>query len=225
LLVRYMAIRSSREVEVGRRIAVSWVLLAYWGAAFVGIVAIGLLPDVPADREQIMPLMALKLLPAWLAGLAIAGAIAAMMSTADSQLLVATSAVVEDVYARVLRPDADPSRLVLYSRIATVGVALVALWLAFGNQDFVFEAVEYAWTGLASAFGPVLLLSLRWKRMTKEGALAGMIAGAVSTVVWKNVGGLSDMLDIKLACFLIGLLFAVGTAAVTRPPAPISRPG
>lgn len=217
LLVRYMAIRSAREVEVGRRIAVSWVLLAYWGAAFVGIVAIGLLPDAPADREQIMPLMALQLLPAWMAGLAIAGAIAAMMSTADSQLLVATSALVEDVYARVLRPGGDPSRLVLYSRLATVGVALVALWLAFGNEDFVFEAVEYAWTGLASAFGPVLLLSLRWKGMTKEGALAGMIAGAVSTVVWKNVEGLNDLLDIKLACFLIGLLFAAGTAALSRP--------
>jgi sodium/proline symporter len=218
LLVRYMAIRSSREVEVGRRIAVSWVLLAYWGAAFVGIVAIGLLPEAPADRERIMPLLALQLLPAWLAGLAIAGAIAAMMSTADSQLLVATSAVVEDVYVRVLRPAADPARLVLYSRIATVAVALVALWLAFGNRDFVFEAVEYAWTGLASAFGPVLLLSLRWKRMTREGALAGMVAGAVSTVVWRNVG-LGDVLDIKLACFLIALLAALGAAALTRPPA------
>jgi sodium/proline symporter len=218
LLVRYMAIRSAREVEVGRRIAVSWVLLAYWGAALIGIVGIGLLPEAPADREQVMPLLALQLLPAWLAGFAVAGAIAAMMSTADSQLLVATSAVVEDVYARVLRPGGSPARLVLISRLATLAVAMVALALAFRSREFVFEAVEYAWTGLASAFGPALLLSLRWKRMTRAGALAGMIAGAVSTVVWRNVEGLSGVLDIKLACFLIALLCAAGTAMLTRPP-------
>ncbi len=220
LLTRYMAIRSEREVETGRKIAVSWVLLSYWGAAFVGILAIALIPEMPADREQIMPLMALKLLPAWLAGLAIAGAIAAMMSTADSQLLVATSTVVEDVYVRLLKPRADAARLVLLSRLATLVIAAVALFLAFRTREFVFDAVEYAWTGLASAFAPVLLLSLRWKGMTRWGALAGMVAGAASTVVWKNVPGLNEILDMKLACFLVGLLAAwlgaVATAGERR---------
>jgi sodium/proline symporter len=215
LLVRYMAIRSEKEVQTGRRIAVSWVLLSYWGAAFVGILAIALLPDMPADREQIMPLMALKLLPAWLAGLAIAGAIAAMMSTADSQLLVATSAVVEDVYVRLLRPEADAARLLFISRLATLAIAVVALLLAFRTREFVFDAVEYAWTGLASAFAPVLLLSLRWKGMTRWGALAGMIVGAASTVLWKNVDGLNALLDMKLACFLLGLAATVVTSRAT----------
>lgn len=216
LLARYMAIRSEAEVDQGRKYAVSWVLLSYWGAAFIGILAIALIPDMPADREQIMPLMALKLLPAWLAGLAIAGAIAAMMSTADSQLLVATSAVVQDVYVRLLRPKEDAARLLLISRFATLVIAVIALLLAFKTREFIFDAVEYAWTGLASAFGPVLLLSLRWKGMTRWGALAGMISGAGSTVVWKNTPGLNDLLDMKLACFLIALLFTYGVARLTQ---------
>ncbi|NNE44231.1 MAG: sodium/proline symporter, partial [Gemmatimonadetes bacterium] len=216
LLARYMAIRSPDEVDTGRKFAVSWVLLSYWGAAFVGIAAIGLLPDLAhADREQVMPLLALKLLPAWLAGLAIAGAIAAMMSTADSQLLVATSAIIEDVYVKIFKPAVSPERLVLYSRFATVVIAGVALYLAFRSQEFVFKSVEYAWTGLASSFAPALLLSLRWKRFTRWGALAGMLAGTVSTVVWKNSEALSGVLDIKLATFLIALIAAVGVALVT----------
>jgi sodium/proline symporter len=224
LLARYMAIRSPEDVRTGQTIAVMWVLLAYWGAAFVGIMAIGLLPDLDyANREQVMPLLALKLLPGWLAGLAIAGAMAAMMSTADSQLLVATSALIEDVYVKLVRPTVDAARLVLLSRLATIGIAAVALFLAFRSKDFIFDSVEYAWTGLASSFAPVLLLSLRWKQMTRWGALAGMVSGMVSTIVWKNVDVLGAFLDIKLATFLIALLFAVGTSLATRSEAGESR--
>ncbi|GJM45101.1 MAG: sodium:proline symporter [Gemmatimonadota bacterium] len=210
LLTRFMAMRRPEDATLGRKVAVSWVLLAYWGAAFTGIVAIGLLPGLEAaDRERVMPLMATLLLPAWLAGLAIAGGIAAMMSTADSQLLVATSAVIEDIYVRLFRPQVSAARLVLLSRLATIGIAAVALVLAYRNQDFVFDSVEYAWTGLASSFAPVLLLGLRWQRMSRVGAMAGMVGGMVSTVIWKNVDGLGALLDIKLATFLIALLLAV----------------
>ena len=213
LLARFMAIRRPSEVRDGHTVAVSWVLLAYWGAAFVGIMAIGLLPDVTyADREQVMPLLALKLLPAWVAGLAIAGAFAAMMSTADSQLLVATSALIEDVYVRILKPKVEAARLVLYSRLATIVLAGLALLLAYRSKEFIFKSVEYAWTGLGSSFGPVLLLALRWKRLTKGGALAGMVGGTVSTVLWKNVPSLGLLLDIKLATFLIALVLAVGVS-------------
>jgi len=218
LLVRFMAIRSEKEVATGRRVAVSWVLLAYWGAALMGILAVGLLPGLEgSEREHVMPLLATMLLPAWLAGLAIAGGMAAMMSTADSQLLVATSALVEDVYARIFRPNTSATRLVLLSRLATVLVAGVALFLAYRSHEFVFESVEYAWTGVASSFAPVLLLGLRWKGMSRDGALAGMLGGMVSTVVWKNVEGLGAVLDMKLATFLIALLLAWGVSRL-RPP-------
>jgi sodium/proline symporter len=213
LLQRYMAIRRSSEVREGQTIAMAWVLLAYWGAAFIGLVGIGLLPGLD-DPEQVMPLMAKSLLPAWLAGLAIAGAIAAMMSTADSQLLVAASALVEDVYAKLLGRRAEPSRLVLLSRAATVAIAGVALLLAFVNQQLIFDWVAYAWAGLGSSFGPPLLLALRWKRMTKAGALAGMLGGMASTILWQNVTALNEVLDLKLASFLVslGLCLAVSLA-------------
>ena len=210
LLARFMAIRRTSEVRTGATIAVAWVLLAYWGAAFIGLVAIGVLPGVEAaDREQVMPLLALSLLPAWLAGLALAGAIAAMMSTADSQLLVVTSAVVEDFYVRLLKRKADGATLVRLSRVATIGIAGVALVLAFRNREFIFDSVEYAWTGLGSSFGPVLLLALRWKRLSTTGAFAGMAAGMISTILWKNVPELGAWLDMKLATFALAFAAAI----------------
>jgi sodium/proline symporter len=131
------------------------------------------------------------------------------MSTADSQLLVVTSAVVEDFYVRLLRRKVDAARLVTISRFTTVAVAGVALWLAFRNRDFIFDSVEYAWTGLGSSFGPVLLLALRWKRFSKAGAFAGMLADMVSTIAWKNVDSLGSVLDMKLATFLIAFTAAI----------------
>ncbi len=214
LLTRYMAIRAPEEVCHGRTIAMGWVLLAYWGAAFIGLVGIGLAPGLE-DPEQIMPILAVQLLPAWFAGLAIAGGIAAMMSTADSQLLVATSALVEDIYAKLLRPATDPKRLVFLSRMATLLIAGIALGLAFDNEQRVFDWVAYAWAGLGSSFGPPLLLTLRWKRTTQSGVLAGMVGGLVSTVAWQNVDALGDLLDIKIASFVISFALVVGVSWLT----------
>jgi sodium/proline symporter len=227
LLTRYMAIRRPEEVRTGQTVAMSWVLLAYWGAVFVGLVGIGLVDAglLPAfdDPEQVMPRLAIALLPAWLAGLAVAGAIAAMMSTADSQLVVATSAVIEDIYARLLKPATSPRRLLLYSRLATVGIAAVALFLAFRNERLIFDWVAYAWAGLGSSFGPVLILSLRWRRTTKAGALAGMLGGMVSTIVWQNVAALNAALDLKVASFVIALVLAVGVSLATSRPHTATR--
>jgi len=217
LLTRYMAIRRPEETRQGRTIATTWVLLAYWGAAFVGLAGLGLLPGLE-DPEQVMPLLARQLLPAWFAGLAIAGAIAAMMSTADSQLLVATSALVHDVYARFVNPAAPARRLVLLSRLATVVIAAIALALAFANQQLIFDWVAYAWAGLGSSFGPPLLLALRWKRVTKAGVLAGMLGGTASTILWHNVAALGAALDIKIASFAVSLLLVWTVSLATAPP-------
>jgi sodium/proline symporter len=216
LLVRYMAIRKPEHVRKGTVIAVSWVLCAYWGAAFIGLAGIGILGNSLADQEQVMPLLATTLLPGWIAGVIIAGAIAAMMSTADSQLLVATSSVVEDVYARLINAHASPSLLVRLSRLFTVIIAGAALYLAFFNQDLIFDMVAYAWSGLGSSFGPPLLLSLRWRSTTKWGVLAGMLGGACSTVLWKNVALLNAAIDIKLASFLISLILVVVVSMLTK---------
>jgi sodium/proline symporter len=205
LLTRYMAIRNPRHLRQGTAIAMTWVLIAYWGAVMIGLVGVGVLGTELADAETVMPLLAKALMPGWIAGLIIAGAIAAMMSTADSQLIVSVSAVIEDVYVKLFHPSASPRRLVTLSRIATVVIAAVALYLAFQNKDLIFNMVAYAWSGLGSSFGPPLLLSLRWKRVRRWGVLAGMLSGMASTILWKNVDVLGQALDIKLASFLISL--------------------
>ncbi len=215
LLTRYMAIRRARDLRKSTVIAMVWVLCAYWGAAFIGLAGHGVLGSELADQEQVMPLLAKALLPGWIAGLVIAGAIAAMMSTADSQLLVATSSVIEDLYARFLKRDANPALLVTASRVCTVAIAGVALGLAFANQDLIFSLVEYAWTGLGSSFGPALLLALWWRGTTRWGVLAGMLAGTGSTILWKNVGALENLVDIKLASFVIGFLAVWCVSLVT----------
>jgi len=224
LLSRYMAIRNPAHLRQGTSIAMAWTLIAYWGAAMIGLVGVGILGPGLADAETVMPYLAKALMPGWIAGLMIAGAIAAMMSTADSQLIVCVSAVIEDVYVRILRPDADPKRLVALSRIATLVIAGIALVLAFRNQDLIFNMVAYAWSGLGSSFGPPLLLSLRWRRVRRWGVLAGMLSGMASTIVWKNVAVLKDALDIKLATFLISLALTIVVSLAIRDEAGSSKP-
>jgi sodium/proline symporter len=219
LLTRYMAIKRPREIRRGTLIAMIWVLIAYWGAAMIGIVGAGWFEQSLADQEQVMPLLARALLPGWIAGLVLAGAIAAMMSTADSQLIVVTSAVVEDLYVKLMGARRDQAALVRISRAVTIAVSAVALGLAFQNTDLIFNLVSYAWSGLGASFGPPLLLSLRWKRTTFPGALAGMLTGAVSNVAWRNVGALDDLLDHKLATFLLALLATWAVSLATGRPA------
>ncbi len=216
LLTRYMAAKGVRQLKTGAGVAIGWVLVAYWSAPLVGMVGVGLLGPDLADPEMVMPLVAKFLLPGWLAGIFIAGAVAAMMSTADSQLLVATSAVVEDFYVRILgKEKTDGKKILLVSRLATLGVALVALVLAFSSKEMIYDMVAYAWAGLGSSFGPPLLLSLRWKRITRSGALAGMLAGTISNIIWNNVGALNDAIDLKFATFVFSLVFTVAVSLMT----------
>ena len=218
LLSRYMAIKHHTEVKRGRLIAMIWVLVAYWGAPMIGIVAAGTFISGVADPETVMPLLARELMPGWIAGLMIAGAVAAMMSTADSQLIVITSSLVEDIYVRMIRPSVSPRRLIFLSRVATFLASAVALLLAFSSKDLIFDMVAYAWSGLGSSFGPPLLLSLRWKRTTGYGVLAGMLAGTISNIIWKNVSVLEQGLDLKLATFVISFAITVAVSLLTPAP-------
>ena len=215
LLTRYMAIRKTSELPKSGAIAMGWTLLSYWGAPFIGIVGLAILGPDLADPEQVMPLLAKALMPGWLAGLMIAGATAAMMSTADSQLLVASSAVVEDICVRLLGIRASAAKLVLMSRAATVviaGIALYLAWASLNNSRIIDATVSYAWTGLGASFGPPLLLALWWKRTRRAGALAGMVGGMVATILWKNFESLGAVLDIKAAAVLISALLVVSVS-------------
>jgi len=224
LVTRYMAIRKTSELRAGGLIAMGWTLVSYWGAPMIGLVGLAVLGPDLADPEQVMPLLALELMPGWLAGLMIAGATAAMMSTADSQLIVVTSTIVEDVYVRMFRPRVTPGRLVLLSRLATVAVALVAFALAYAahrGSSLIDTMVAYAWTGLGASFGPPLLLALWWRRTTRTGALSGMVGGMVATVAWHNTPALGAVLDIKAAAVLVSAALVVGVSVVTRARAPV----
>jgi sodium/proline symporter len=218
LLTRYMAIRRTSELRQGGMIAMGWTLLSYWGAPFIGVVGVAVLGPNLGDPEQVMPLLAKELMPGLIAGLMIAGATAAMMSTADSQLLVATSTLIEDIYVRLLRPKTSPARLVTLSRIATVVIAFVAFLLAYSallGSALIDTMVAYAWTGLGASFGPPLVFALWWKGTTRQGALAGMLGGMTATIVWQNVPELGEMLDIKAAAVLVSAALVLVVSLMT----------
>jgi len=153
-----------------------------------------------------MPYMATNLLPAWLAGVFISGAIAAMMSTADSQLLVVSSSVIEDFYNKILGKNKPDNVLLNYSRIITIVVGIVAFFIAYTSEDLIIELVSYAWSGLGASFGPALLLMLYWRRTTKEGIVAGMITGFVTTIVWKDIAVLDDFITVRFTSFAFAFI-------------------
>jgi sodium/proline symporter len=219
LLTRFMAIRHPDDLRKGSMIAMSWVVIAFWGAILVGIAGLahfgvgGL-----EDPEYVMPQVATLFLPAGIAGIVISAAIAAMMSTADSQLLVATSALSEDIYHQLVNEEASQRRLVALSRIGTVLIGVIAFLLALGAEERVYWFVLYAWAGLGAAFGPGMVLSLWWKRTTKWGVFAGMVVGSVTTVVWHNVSALRELVYELVPAFAFALAAVVIVSLVTKPP-------
>ncbi len=218
-LTRYMSIADPEQIRVGRWIAIVWGVLAFVGAICIGIVGIYRYGGAAAfaDQEQIMPALATDLLPGWLAGIFISGAIAAMMSTADSQLLVGTSAVAEDMIHRTLKVEVSPERLVSLSRVVAIGLGLSALLLAWTSREFVFGLVSYAWGGLGASFGPVILLTLYWKRLTGPAVVASMLTGTVVTIIWSEIDVLENALSARASAFLLALAVALGVSLLAQP--------
>ncbi len=216
LVTKFMAIRSVDEVRVGRRVAIWWTALAYGGASLVGVVGITLVHygvlggadavAVAGDQERILPVLAGMLFPAWIAGILIAGAVAAMMSTADSQLLIATSTLVEDFWARALGRELSPRASVTAGRLVTLAVGAVAFVLAATSDDLIYDVVSLAWAGLGASFGPALLLSLHWRGMNGRGVLWGMVTGSLVTVLWVTLPGLDAIVSVRLVSWVLALL-------------------
>ena len=184
ILVRFMAARSRRTIHRARLIALAWGALVLYGAVLLGNAARVAVPSI-VDPEQAYPILATQLLPSVLAGIMLAAIVSAMMSTADSQLLVIASAVSRDFIQKILSPRASERVLGIITRLTVLVLGLIALLVALVNVRAVFWFVLFAWSGLGSAFGPPMLLSLTWKRTSRAGALAGMLSGFVVTVVWK----------------------------------------
>ncbi len=217
LIIRYMAIKNSKDIKKSRRIAYFWAIPAFFGAFTIGLLAYRLYGQgIVSDPEQIMPYMAKNLLPAWFAGLLISGAMAAMMSTADSQLLVTTSAISEDILHKIGKKKYSPKKMLKTSRLITLFVGLLAFVLAWFSTDLIFKLVSYAWSGLGSSFGPVLICMIYWKKITKEGAIAGMLTGSITTIIWKNIYVLQHFIAERFISFVLAFFVIIIVSKFTR---------
>ena len=188
ILVRFMAIKSTKEIPQATRIAMTWVILSLAAAVAVGMVGTVYLSTTleGTNAETVFLLMTNQLFPPIVAGLVLSAVLAAIMSTASSQLLVAASAFAQDFYKTLLRKDADQSELVWISRASVLIIASIAVFLGFNPDSFILDMVAYAWAGFGAAFGPAILMSLFWRRTTRNGIIAGIIVGGVTVLAWKQ---------------------------------------
>jgi sodium/proline symporter len=188
-----MAAESLAAIPQARRIGMTWMVLCLFGAMAVGFFGIAWFaahPDlagpVTANHERVFIELSQLLFNPWVAGVLLSAILAAIMSTLSCQLLVCSSALTEDFYKGFFRKQAGQAELVWVGRLTVLGVALLAIWLASDPDSRVLGLVSYAWAGFGAAFGPVVLFSLGWKGMTRNGALAGMVVGAATVILWKE---------------------------------------
>ncbi len=201
ILARFKASRSNKDLTTARRIAVLWTGISMFGALLVGFVGLVYVTNHGNlqldDGEKIFMLLVNAIFHPVIAGILLAAILAAIMSTADSQLLVSSSALAEDFYKQVFKTDASSDEIVLVGRIAVITLSIIALVLAMTPDSSVLGLVSYAWAGFGAAFGPALVLSLYWSRMNRNGALAGILVGGATIVIWKQLsGGWYDVYEI-----------------------------
>ena len=190
ILVRFMGIKNADDIKHSRRIAMVWVIFSLTAAVLVGLLGrVYISEDLSATAgETVYIKMVLSIFPIVFAGLFLAAILAAIMSTADSQLLVTASAITEDFYKTKIRKNASEKEAMMVSRGTVIVVAIIAAIIATNPNNTVLDLVENAWAGFGATFGPIVLFSLFWKRTTKKGAIAGMITGGVSVIIWRKLG-------------------------------------
>ncbi|MCR5763087.1 MAG: sodium/proline symporter PutP [Treponema sp.] len=211
ILVRFMGIRSNKEITLSRRIAIIWVTIAFIGAVGVGSFASVYLSPMlsAAENESVIIKAIMQTYPAFLGGIFLCAILAAAMSTADSQLLVAASAFTEDFCQTLLKKKFSPKTTVLVSRITVLAIAVIAFLLSLNENSSIFGLVSYAWAGFGSTFGPLILLALFWRNATAKGAIAGLAAGGITVIVWHNLkGGIFNLYEI-VPGFIMCLIFAI----------------
>ena len=216
IIVRFMAIRSLKDVATARYIGMSWMLFTVIGAVLVGIVGVAYvnengLQENLRDNETIFILLSQTLFHPLVSGFLLAAILAAIMSTISSQLLVSSSSLTEDIYKTFFNKDAPQGLLVTIGRLTTVGVSVVAIALAWNPDSSILGLVSNAWAGFGSAFGPLVVLSLFWKGYTRNGALASMIVGAVTVLVWLYVPILDGA---PLESFIYAMIPGVAFSAI-----------
>ena len=237
ILIRFMAIRSEKELKKSSAIAIVWVVLSLGftiaigllGRAFLYPEILGVTEGAPSAEsvfiEMIQKIFIEKTPIPFIAGLFICGILAAVMSTADSQLLVCSSSVSKDIYQNILNPEASDKKVLNVARLTTFGVAVVAFFIAWDPNSSIMDLVSDAWAGLGAAFGPLVVMSLFWRRTNLPGAVAGLVSGAATVLIWdylpivngQTIGNATGIYSL-LVGFVISLCFIVIVSMVTKAP-------
>jgi sodium/proline symporter len=226
VLLRFMAIRDPRCLAASRRIATSWCVISLAAAVVIGLVGRALYPAAlltPATAENIFIVIATRLLPPALAGIAMAGILAATISSSDSYLLIASSAIAKNIYQGICKKDAADRQVLWVSRLTLIAIAVTGMVIALDENSIIFGVVSFAWAGFGATFGPVMLFSLFWKRTSRQGALVGMVAGGAMVFAWKllirPLGGVFGFYEL-LPAFLFSCLAIIVVSKLTPEPAP-----
>lgn len=227
VLLRFMAIRKEDQLKQSRRIATSWCIISLFAAVSIGLIGRALLPAEPSlatssGAENVFIMLSQTLLPPVLAGVIMAGILAATISSSDSYLLIAASAFSKNIYEGILKKNkADDKMVMRVSRIVLLLIALIGVVIAWDENSVIFSIVSFAWAGFGATFGPVMLFSLFWKRINRVGAIAGMISGGVMVFVWNLVlsplGGIFSIYELFPA-FLISSIVIVAVSLATKAP-------
>ena len=207
ILVRFMSIRHEDEMHSAKLVGMTWMILCVLGSLAVGFFGFAYVLSEGVDlhdSEKIFITLSQLLFNPWIAGFLLAAILAAIMSTIDSQLLVSSSVLTRDIYHAILRKDASDKELVWIGRATVIVIAIIAWYISTDQNSSVLQLVAYAWAGFGAAFGPLVILSIYKRNITRSGALAGMITGAVTVIIWKQLeGGLFDLYEL-----LPGFVFA-----------------
>lgn len=224
VLLRFMAIRKEHELKRSRRIAMVWVVISLGVAVFIGIVGRQLFPDAhltKAAAENIFITMSQAYLPSILAGFVMAGILAATISSSDSYLLIAASAVSKNIFQGIFKKSATDKQVMIVSRITLLVLTTIGILIALDEDSIIFEIVSFAWAGFGATFGPAMIFSLFWKRINKPGAIAGMVGGAAMVFFWKlvlsKIGGVFAIYEL-LPAFIFSSICIVVVSLLTKAP-------
>lgn len=214
ILVRFMAAKSVRGMGGARRICISWMSFCLLGAILVGLYGIAFMAKHPEielkDPEQIFIVATQTLFTPWVAGILLSAILAAVMSTLSCQLLVASTTLTADFYHKVIRPNASQGELVWVGRGMLLLVAIIAYIIAFDPNSGILKIVAYAWAGFGAAFGPAIVISLYWKKMTLVGSIMGMVAGAATVIIWES-GNFFDLYSLVPGFIISSIFIYVGS--------------
>ena len=224
VLVRFMGIRSAKEIRQSRIIAVTWVVVSLFSAICIGLVGRAATPTMFATNsaaENVFIVLSQIMLPSFMCGVVVSGILAASMSSSSSYLLIAGSSVAENIFRGVIKKDATDAQVMIVARITLIVVFLIGILVASDENSVIFFVVSYAWAGLGASFGPLTLCCLYWRRTTMQGAIAGMVAGTATVLIWHNLlaplGGIFGIYEL-LPAFIVSFLAILVVSKLTPEP-------